>query len=96
MTEPEAFTHNPPTEKAHWSDGEITVLINHMYDHRAESEGGGNFKTSVHNSAADAINGDPILQASRTGPPKTTKMVRSKWSTVRCLRGPLNCFFMFL
>jgi len=64
MTEPEAFTHNASSEKAHWSDGEITVLINHMYDHCAESKGGGNFKTSVYNSTADAINGDPILQAS--------------------------------
>jgi hypothetical protein len=64
--------HAPPKEKArakakeqaHWNDDETTALINYLYDHCAEGDEGGNFKQSTYQGAVDAINDDPILQAS--------------------------------
>ncbi|KAG1802675.1 uncharacterized protein HD556DRAFT_1303970 [Suillus plorans] len=81
MAQPEV--HQARVPHAQWNDGEITALINYLYDHRSDAEGGGNFKTKVLADAADHINSDEDLAATRMGPPKTAKSVRNKWTLLK-------------
>ena len=66
------------TEKAHWSPEETAVLVDYLYDHRAEAGDGGNFKAPTFNAAATHIN--PLLSQ---GPQKTAQMCKTKWNSVR-------------
>lgn len=77
-----------PSQKASWNDEEVTALIAHLYEHRSETEGAGNFKDPAWNSAATHI-----ASLLTRGPPKTSKMCQSKWVTVRrwtCCLAPSN------
>jgi hypothetical protein len=65
-----------PSSKAHWTDLEVTELINYLNIHRSEGEQG-NFKVSTYVGAAAHIS--PHLVH---GPPKTNKMCKTKWSLV--------------
>lgn len=83
MAQPEL--NAPKAAHAQWNDEETAALVDFMHDHASEGEGGGNFKPQVYTSAAESINHNAMLQAlpSRKGPPKTMKMVKTKWTTVR-------------
>ncbi|KAG2094637.1 uncharacterized protein F5147DRAFT_778943 [Suillus discolor] len=75
MAQPEAHNNTMKSQPAHWINEEITVLINHMYDHCTDSEGSGNFKPQVYTSAVTTINDDPNLQPMQIGPAKTVDIV---------------------
>ncbi|KAG1784645.1 uncharacterized protein HD556DRAFT_1314893 [Suillus plorans] len=77
MAQPEAHHNTMKSQPAHWINEEITVLVNHMHDHRTDSEGSGNFKPQVYTSAVTAINDDPHLQPIWIGPAKTIKMLKT-------------------
>src|ERR1700727_491346 len=63
--------------KAHWNEAETPALINFLVEHQGEAGDGGNFKTSTFQKAATAIE-----SLKTTGPPKTYKMCKTKWSAV--------------
>ncbi|KAG2059958.1 hypothetical protein BDR06DRAFT_967500 [Suillus hirtellus] len=81
MAQPEV--HQARVPHAQWNDGEIAALINYLYDHRSDAEGGGNFKTKVLADAAEHINSDEDLAAAQMGPPKTAKSVCNKWTLLK-------------
>jgi hypothetical protein len=68
-----------PSPKAFWNDEEVTALIAHLYEHRFETEGAGNFKDPAWNGAAAHI-----ASMLTRGPQKTSKMCQNKWVSVRC------------
>ncbi|KAG2074402.1 hypothetical protein BDR04DRAFT_1007954, partial [Suillus decipiens] len=84
MAQPEVHSNQGKVPHAQWSDSEITALVDYLYEHRSNAEGGGNFKTKVLADAADYINNNEDLATTHMGPPKTTKSVRNKWTSV-CL-----------
>jgi hypothetical protein len=66
---------------AHWNEAKTTALVDYLYDHRSEAEGG-NFKQQVLSSAAEFINNHEVLQSTRIGPLKTVKSTWNKWTLV--------------
>jgi len=66
--------------KAHWNDKEIVALLDHLIEHKTMGHGNGNFKDTLYTSAADEIRG--LLS---TGPVKTSKTCKTKWTTVLVL-----------
>jgi hypothetical protein len=84
MAQPEVHSNQGKVPHAQWSDNEITALVDYLYEHRSNAEGGGSFKTKVLADAADYINNNEDLATTRMGPPKTAKSVRNKWTSV-CL-----------
>ncbi|KAG2052217.1 hypothetical protein BDR06DRAFT_973203 [Suillus hirtellus] len=81
MAQPEV--HQARVPHAQWNDGEIAALINYLYDHCSDAEGGGNFKTKVLADAAEHINSDEDLAAAQMGPPKIAKSVCNKWTLLK-------------
>ncbi|KAG1736415.1 uncharacterized protein EDB91DRAFT_1250039 [Suillus paluster] len=84
MAQPEV--NAPPQAKlphAQWSDGEITALVNYLYEHHSDAEGAGNFKPQVYAAAGNAINIDEALQLTWMGLPKTEKSTRNKWTWLK-------------
>lgn len=79
MAQPEV-TQQTDSSKAHWQDAEVDVLLHHLIENRASGGDGGNFSMPTYNSAAAAINTDGTIQT--IGPPKTGKMVKTKWTSV--------------
>lgn len=65
--------------KAQWNDNEIAALLQYLDKQKSQSEGVGNFKDPIWNSAPEAIK-----DHHSRGPVKTAKMCRNKWTTVRC------------
>ncbi|KAG2361768.1 hypothetical protein BDR07DRAFT_1585947 [Suillus spraguei] len=88
MSQPEANTTK--SLPAHWINEEVTVLVNHMYDHWADSDGSGNFKPQVYNSAVTALNDDPELQPKLIGPAKNIKMVKNKWAAIKTIHHAID------
>ncbi|KAG1790749.1 hypothetical protein EV424DRAFT_1279702, partial [Suillus variegatus] len=64
-----------------WQDAEVDVLLHHLIENRASGGDGGNFSMPTYNSAAAAINTDGTIQT--IGPPKTGKMVKTKWTSLK-------------
>ncbi|KAG1831729.1 hypothetical protein EV424DRAFT_1314042, partial [Suillus variegatus] len=76
----------PPQSKAppaQWNDAETAALVDYLYNHRSEAEGGGNFKQQVFSSAAEYINNHEMLQSTQAGPLKTAKSTRNKWTSLK-------------
>ena len=68
---------NPPKErKAHWSDQEMTQLIQYLHEHRSEGGDGGNFKNLTLNAAAWHL--ASLCTPDASGDPKTAKQVKNK------------------
>ncbi len=67
------------SQKASWNDDEVTALLNHLFEHKTGTDGVGNFKEPVWNSAIPKI--APLLT---NGPPKNVKMCQNKWTGVEC------------
>ncbi|KAF8814585.1 hypothetical protein BYT27DRAFT_7082006 [Phlegmacium glaucopus] len=65
-------------EKAQWSDWEITGLVDYLYEHKSEMGDTGMFKMSTFNAVADSIS-DLLTD----GPPKTGKMCKTKWQSLK-------------
>lgn len=67
------------SERANWSDEEVTALVNYLYANRAAAgDGGGNFKQAIFNAAAAEI--APLL---KQGAKKTGAMCKKKWQSVK-------------
>ena len=66
--------------KAHWNDKETEALLDHLIEKKTLGHGTGNFKDQVYTSAAGAIS--DLLSS---GPVKTSKSCRNKWTTVGVL-----------
>jgi len=66
-------------EKAHWNEPEVTAFIDYLYNHRPGAEIGdaGNFRLTTYNAAVDHI-----VPYHSSGPKKTGKMCKTKWSSV--------------
>jgi Myb/SANT-like DNA-binding domain len=64
--------------KANWSVEETDALLNYLFEHQSEAVDGNNFKQDTFAAAADAI-----LPRLRSGPEKTGKQCKTKWSSVR-------------
>lgn len=79
MAQPE-ITSMSDNAKAHWQDSEVDLLLQHLIHNRAAGGDGGNFTMPTFNSAATAINDNHAVQT--IGPPKTGKMVKTKWTSV--------------
>ncbi|KAG0701983.1 hypothetical protein DFH29DRAFT_875514 [Suillus ampliporus] len=73
----------PKVPHAQWNDNEVTALVNYLYEHRTEGEGGGGFKQHSFNNAAEYLNTKEDLKANWQGPPKTWSSVRNKWTTIK-------------
>ena len=71
-------TPAPPAEapRADWNDAETIALIAYVTAHRSEGDGT-NFKMQTYNAAAEDM--APFWTS---GPAKTGKMCKSKWSSV--------------
>ena len=67
--------------KAHWNEKEVEALLDHLVENKTLGQGNGNFKDQVYASAAEAISG--LLSS---GPVKTSKICKTKWTTVRGTR----------
>ncbi|KAG1800736.1 uncharacterized protein HD556DRAFT_1438735 [Suillus plorans] len=80
MAQPEV-TQQTDSSKAHWQDAEVEVLLHHLIENRASGGDGGNVSMPTYNSAAAAINTDGTIQT--IGPPKTGKMVKTKWTSLK-------------
>ncbi|KAG1800466.1 uncharacterized protein HD556DRAFT_1230709 [Suillus plorans] len=80
MAQPEV-TQQTDSSKAHWQDAEVDVLLHHLIENRASGGDGGNSSMPTYNSAAAAINTDGTIQT--IGPPKTGKMVKTKWTSLK-------------
>ncbi|KAG2131729.1 uncharacterized protein EDB93DRAFT_1255425 [Suillus bovinus] len=78
MAQPEVTLDNA---KAHWQDAEVDVLLHHLIQNQAVGGDGGNFTMPTFNSAATAINNNDAIQT--IGPPKTGKMVKTKWTLLK-------------
>jgi hypothetical protein len=63
--------------KAHWNDRETEALLDHLIMNKTLGQGNGSFKDQLFTSAAEVISG--LLT---TGPVKTSKTCRNKWTTV--------------
>ena len=71
----------PPRErKVHWSDQEMTHLIQYLHEHRSEGGDGGAFKIPKLNAAVQHFASLHTPDAS--GDPKTAKQVKNKWDGV--------------
>ena len=68
----------PGGTKAHWNDKETEALLDHLIEKKTLGQGNGNFKDQVFTSAAEAISS--LLSS---GPVKTSKNCKTKWTTVR-------------
>ena len=66
-------------EKAHWNEPEVTAFIDYLYNHWPGAEIGdaGNFRLTTYNAAVDHI-----VPYHSSGPKKTGKMCKTKWSSV--------------
>ncbi|KAG2122177.1 hypothetical protein BD769DRAFT_1389807 [Suillus cothurnatus] len=86
MAQPEVaqFTQQIDASKAHWQEAEVDVLLHHLIENRAAGGDGGNFQLSTYNSAAAAINSNGTITT--MGPPKTGKMVKTKWTSIETYR----------
>ncbi|KAG2029554.1 hypothetical protein BDR03DRAFT_987677 [Suillus americanus] len=80
MAQPE-ITLQADNTKAHWQDAEVDVLLQHLIENHAASGDGRNFTMATFNNAAAALNADGAIQ--RIGPPKTGKMVKTKWTSLK-------------
>ncbi|KAG1824517.1 uncharacterized protein BJ212DRAFT_1295665 [Suillus subaureus] len=80
MAQPEV-TSMSDNAKAHWQDAEVDVLLHHLIQNQAAGGDGGNFMMPTFNSAAAAINDNDVIQT--IGPPKTGKMVKTKWTSLK-------------
>ena len=65
-----------PKERVHWTDEEISALIDYLYDHQAEGEGG-SFKRQTYQGAATHI--QPFL---KQGGLKDANSVKEKFAKV--------------
>ncbi|KAG2075321.1 hypothetical protein BDR04DRAFT_34972 [Suillus decipiens] len=83
MAQPEVaqFTQQIDASKAHWQEAEVDVLLHHLIENQAAGGDGGNFQLSTYNSAAAAINSNGTITT--MGPPKTGKMVKTKWTSLK-------------
>jgi hypothetical protein len=74
----------PPAtrDKAQWTDDQVDILLDYLYDHHAEGGDGNNFKKETTNAAAAVLNSNVVCPSR---PPKTGQMVRTKWTGVRYL-----------
>ena len=63
--------------KAHWNDKETEALLDHLIENKTLGQGNGSFKDQVYTSAAEAISS--LLSS---GPVKTSKNCKTKWTTV--------------
>jgi hypothetical protein len=67
----------PKTEKAIWTNTEITAFIDYLIAHKSKAGDGASFKSSTFICAL------PVLAPLRTtGPVKTVKMCKGKWQMV--------------
>ena len=66
--------------RASWSTADETELLLFLIEHIAEAGDGSNFKTSTFKAAS------LVLDKTRTkGGPKTAKVCKNKWMSVRCI-----------
>jgi hypothetical protein len=65
-------------DKAVWNDTEVAALVEFLWAHRAQVEGG-NFKDLHFNAAADHI-----VSEWSSGPVKSAKHCKTKWQSVSC------------
>jgi hypothetical protein len=65
------------SEKAIWNEMETTALIAFLVEHKGEAGDGANFKEAMFKRAANAI-----APYHTSGPAKTGKMCKTKWSSV--------------
>ena len=63
--------------KTHWNDKETDALLDHLLENKTLGQGNRNFKDQVYTSAAEAVSG--LLTS---GPVKTSKTCKSKWTMV--------------
>ncbi|KAG2126566.1 uncharacterized protein EDB93DRAFT_1097036 [Suillus bovinus] len=76
--------------KAHWQDTEVDLLLQHLIQNRAAGGDGGNFMMPTFNSAATAINDNHAIQT--IGPPKTCKMVKTKWTLLKKIYNQIEIY----
>ncbi|KAG1787888.1 uncharacterized protein HD556DRAFT_1246200 [Suillus plorans] len=76
--------------KAHWQDTEVDLLLQHLIQNRAAGGDGGNFTMPTFNSAATAINDSHAIQT--IGPPKTSKMVKTKWTSLKKIYNQIEIY----
>ncbi|KAG1869433.1 hypothetical protein DFJ58DRAFT_855793 [Suillus subalutaceus] len=81
MAQPEVTSMPDNAAKVHWQETEVDVLLQHLIENRAAGGDGGNFTNTTFNSAATAINDNHAIQT--IGPPKTARMVRTKWTSLK-------------
>ncbi|KAG1822056.1 uncharacterized protein BJ212DRAFT_1477885 [Suillus subaureus] len=84
MAQPEVNAPcQPKAPSVHWNEDNIATLIDYLYEHHSQAEGGGNFKQQVLENAAVFINTHEPLQAKQSGALKTAKAVQSKWTLLK-------------
>ncbi|KAG1820577.1 uncharacterized protein BJ212DRAFT_1297943 [Suillus subaureus] len=84
MAQPEVNAPcQPKAPSVHWNEDDIATLIDYLYEHHSQAEGGGNFKQQVLENAAVFINTHKPLQAKQSGALKTAKAVQSKWTLLK-------------
>ena len=80
-------SYSGSSTKAHWNDKETEALLDHLIANKTLGQGNGSFKDQVYTSAAEAISG--LLSS---GPVKTSKTCKTKWTTVKVFYLPLSPF----
>lgn len=66
-----------PEARATWDEVETTAFVDYLWEHRAESGEGGNFKDVTFNGAAQSL-----AQQRTAGPSKKAKQCKTKWQSV--------------
>lgn len=65
-----------PKERAHWTDDEISALVDYLHAHRSEAEGG-SFKKQTYQGAL--VHLQPLL---KQGGPKDMNCIKEKFTKV--------------
>ena len=63
--------------KAHWNDKETEAFLDHLVKNKTLGHGNRSFKEQIYTSGAEAISS--LLSS---GPAKTAKICKKKWTTV--------------
>ncbi|KAG1802503.1 uncharacterized protein BJ212DRAFT_1285711 [Suillus subaureus] len=87
MAQPEVNAPcQPKAPSVHWNEDDIATLIDYLYEHRSQAEGGGNFKQQVLENAAVFINTHEPLQAKQSGALKTAKALKATFNSIEKYR----------
>ncbi|KAG2342483.1 hypothetical protein BDR05DRAFT_1025897 [Suillus weaverae] len=90
MAQPEVTSQTDNTAKAHWQDTEVDILLRHLFQNWAAGGDGGSFTMPTFNSAATSINAEASIQT--IGPPKTGKMVKTKWTLLKKIYNQIEIY----